>query len=477
MDYYYTTVRQAQLTNGNVTSICCPDDDGDGVCNSEDQCPGFDDNLIGTPCDDGDDCTTGETYDNSCTCSGGVSADSDGDGVCDALDICPGFDDNIDSDGDGIPDGCDNDCVASSGSFDTNPLTHVGSGSSSSSINFGANAFDVVFTISNINQKTNGKTNRRFIERVVVEYVDGGGSTQLYGSYSGANTNSVSVDIPGPVMSVTVTLSDDYDGIAPDGMSINLGQVIFCGEACADSDGDGVCDVNDICPGFDDNIDSDGDGIPDGCDDCNNSIASFSPSLLTHTGTGSSIATTTVMNGSNIQFMVTNINSNIKGNPSNRFIDKVVVSYNNGSGTVIHGTYLGTNVSQANISIVGPASDIEVSLSDDYDGNGPDMTVNLGQISYCPETTQGDELEEEVDRIGFDELLVFPNPANNLVHIKVSEELIQEIEIFNSTGKRVLMKSNWPSSEVLDLGSINNGLYIIRAKVNNTWKTTKLVKF
>ncbi|NNM03417.1 MAG: PKD domain-containing protein, partial [Nitrosopumilus sp.] len=33
-----------------------------------------------------------------------------------------------------------------------------------------------------------------------------------------------------------------------------------------DSDGDGVPDVDDICPGFDDNLDVDGDGVPDGCD-------------------------------------------------------------------------------------------------------------------------------------------------------------------------------------------------------------------
>lgn len=37
-------------------------------------------------------------------------------------------------------------------------------------------------------------------------------------------------------------------------------------EGCPDSDDDGVCDTDDVCPGFDDNIDSDGDGIPDGCD-------------------------------------------------------------------------------------------------------------------------------------------------------------------------------------------------------------------
>lgn len=35
-----------------------------------------------------------------------------------------------------------------------------------------------------------------------------------------------------------------------------------------DADGDGVPDADDICPGFDDNVDSDGDNLPDGCDVC-----------------------------------------------------------------------------------------------------------------------------------------------------------------------------------------------------------------
>ena len=34
------------------------------------------------------------------------------------------------------------------------------------------------------------------------------------------------------------------------------------------SDGDGVCDSEDICNGGDDNVDSDGDGVPDHCDIC-----------------------------------------------------------------------------------------------------------------------------------------------------------------------------------------------------------------
>ncbi len=37
-------------------------------------------------------------------------------------------------------------------------------------------------------------------------------------------------------------------------------------DPAGDTDGDGVCDIDDICPGFDDNLDHDGDGVPNGCD-------------------------------------------------------------------------------------------------------------------------------------------------------------------------------------------------------------------
>ncbi|MBW2667731.1 MAG: S8 family serine peptidase, partial [Deltaproteobacteria bacterium] len=40
--------------------------------------------------------------------------------------------------------------------------------------------------------------------------------------------------------------------------------------SCPDADADGVCDLNDICPGADDALDADADGTPDGCDVCPN---------------------------------------------------------------------------------------------------------------------------------------------------------------------------------------------------------------
>lgn len=49
-----------------------------------------------------------------------------------------------------------------------------------------------------------------------------------------------------------------------------------CAGTFADSDGDGVCDANDVCPNGDDTVDTDGDGTPDACDNCNANAADTS---------------------------------------------------------------------------------------------------------------------------------------------------------------------------------------------------------
>jgi len=95
--------------------VTCNDSDNDGVCNEDDQCPGFDDALIGTACDDGDPCTTATTYDTDCNCSGGALVDADGDGICDEDDQCPGIDDAI------IGTPCDDGDVCTTGDvYDAN---------------------------------------------------------------------------------------------------------------------------------------------------------------------------------------------------------------------------------------------------------------------------------------------------------------------------------------------------------------------
>ena len=99
-----------QATGSNLTPKAVNvfgDNDSDGVIDCQDICPVLDDNLIGTSCDDGDPCTVGESYDTNCDCSGGVFQDADSDGVCDLNDLCPNADDTIDTNNNGVPDGCE----------------------------------------------------------------------------------------------------------------------------------------------------------------------------------------------------------------------------------------------------------------------------------------------------------------------------------------------------------------------------------
>jgi hypothetical protein len=81
---------------GDTSEEAPLDSDGDGVPDTEDTCPGFDDHADkdddGLP-DDCDDCPDGDN-----------DVDSDGDGIADGCDICPGFDDSIDTSGSGVPD-------------------------------------------------------------------------------------------------------------------------------------------------------------------------------------------------------------------------------------------------------------------------------------------------------------------------------------------------------------------------------------
>ncbi len=52
---------------------------------------------------------------------------------------------------------------------------------------------------------------------------------------------------------------------------VRWGATVGCLPTDTDTDGDGVCDDNDLCEGYSDLADADGDGIPDDCDACPNS--------------------------------------------------------------------------------------------------------------------------------------------------------------------------------------------------------------
>ncbi|MEZ5360340.1 MAG: dockerin type I repeat-containing protein [Candidatus Zixiibacteriota bacterium] len=203
------------------------DDDGDGLGNACDICPGFDDN-----------------------------ADADSDGVPDGCDICAGFDDNVDSDLDGVPDGCDI-CVG----FDDNADADGDGVPDGCDI---CEGFD-----DNVDTDTDGVPDGCDICAGHDDHADADSDGVPDGCdvCAGFNDNDDS-DADGVPNGCDIcagfddNADADNDGV-PDGCDICAGH-----DDSVDSDSDGVPDGCDICAGFDDNADGDGDTVPDSCDNC-----------------------------------------------------------------------------------------------------------------------------------------------------------------------------------------------------------------
>lgn len=196
------------------------DSDGDWVCDEDDICPGFSDKVDSDGDGVPDGCDVCEGKDDNLDvnnngipdgCETCASGDSDNDGICDDVDICAGFDDKIDSDGDGVPDGCDLCQGADDGQ----------------------------------DQDLDGKPDA--CDVCPLDYFDDQDRDGVCDSNDQCPGGDDRID-------------SDGDGV-PDAC-----------DTCAnghggDADGDGVCDSNDRCPGGDDTVDNDGNGIPDACDE------------------------------------------------------------------------------------------------------------------------------------------------------------------------------------------------------------------
>jgi hypothetical protein len=436
-------------------------------------CDDTDENAYpGASCSDGDVCTIGDVLDANCNCIPGSITDSDGDGVCDAEDQCPGGDDFVDENNNGIPDFCD--CNQQSTNFSGNSLSGPGSATSSTMVSFGLGSKDPTFTIQDLGAKTNGNPSNRYIDKVDVEYIDGNGQTQFHASYQGNVQSSANVSILDQVQSITVSLYDGYDGNYGNTLSVTFSTVNYCGPICqdsdsdgicdgddecsdwddnllgqtcddgfdctindvyidcqvcagidsGDSDADGVCDALDICPLGDDNIDLDNNGVPDACDSaCDNITSLFSPNPLTKSGLG--IATSTVSfppGNQDVSFTISNIGKKTNGKNDRRYIDEVTVNYVDGAGNVVEeGVYDGNGPSSVNIVINGEVQSVTLSLRNAYTANTSNfaVSVNMTSVSSCaPASSPGKGYEITNKQM---DVMIYPNPASDYILMSLSE--------------------------------------------------------
>ena len=195
--------------NSTIGQLGCPDNDGDGLSNTEDDCPDSN-NSIGSTDTDGDGCLDAEdAFPDDST----EHEDSDGDGIGDNSDPEPGV--PLDSDGDGYPD--------RPGYADSDDCPQI-SGNSTG-------------------------------ELVGCLDTDGDGLADTIDAFPNDANRTTDTDL------------DGYDDLIEDDCVNEWGNSTIDLLGCLDSDGDGVSDINDLFPeDSTDWNDDDGDGVGNNSD-------------------------------------------------------------------------------------------------------------------------------------------------------------------------------------------------------------------
>ncbi|MCP3686384.1 MAG: hypothetical protein GY861_27385 [bacterium] len=242
--------------DGYCDDVDCDDSDDSVYPGADEDCDGIDNDCdAGTP--DGADepslgtltsCGVGEcAAAGTVVCSAGALADTCTAGAP-VDEVC---DDGLDNDCDGATDeGC---AGCTDGDGDGYCLEVDDCDDTDASINPAAS--DV--NCDNVDDNCDGTADEGYVSTPTSCGVGECAAAGTMSCVAGAEVDSCTAGTP-------------VDEVCDDGLDNNCDGTVDegCTQGGEDTDGDGVPDDQDVCPGFDDNVDSDGDTVPDGCDVC-----------------------------------------------------------------------------------------------------------------------------------------------------------------------------------------------------------------
>ena len=100
---------------------------------------------------------------------------------------------------------------------------------------------------------------------------------------------------------------------------------------------------------------------------------------------------------------------------------------------------------------------------------------NAGNNSDCSFTVSINSYNsiEDFKRAGIN---IFPNPTNGKIHFEFGDNHIQQLKIYDITGKTIIDKTEIQQEESIDLSLFKVGIYIIRIQTDKAVLTTKILK-
>ena len=83
--------------------------------------------------------------------------------------------------------------------------------------------------------------------------------------------------------------------------------------------------------------------------------------------------------------------------------------------------------------------------------------------------------EEFIQSIG--EVILWPNPVNDMIHVKAKEGIQFHVNIYNSMGEELQSNKNFQNYQQLNISHLSSGIYILRAtSKNGNTQTIKFIK-
>ena len=248
------------------------DSDSDGVFDCLDVCPAFDDALLGTVCDDGNSCTPLSVF-SDCDCVPVENAALNGTATMSSQ--LSGFAAT------NLNDGVTNN-NANSG------LAHTAGQTQTDWVEIDLGSIISIATIA-IHNRISCCSDRLSNAYVMISDTPFPTNTDVNQSISNADfIHQLGDELNNAVREIEINGSGRYVRIQKSGTNVGSGDAInlkeievFTPYTVEDSDNDGVCDIDDVCLGFDDSIDINNNGIPDGCEDCSDYINDLSGGIIT----------------------------------------------------------------------------------------------------------------------------------------------------------------------------------------------------
>jgi hypothetical protein len=88
---------------------------------------------------------------------------------------------------------------------------------------------------------------------------------------------------------------------------------------------------------------------------------------------------------------------------------------------------------------------------------------------------RGPELPAAIEEHNPGNVMVFPNPSNGMVYVRAESQQLQELQVFDLSGRMLLQQNISETESSIDLSGYNAGTYILRLTTSNGVETSKIV--